>query len=415
MIKHLRPLSICIAILFLVSSVVFAETSIVTFVKTNNGNWKLTVDDKDYFIKGMAYSADKIGERPDANEWMWEDSNYNGRADGPYNAWVDLNGDGFQDISEKTVGDFALLKAMGVNTIRIYHAEKINKDLLRDLYYTYGIRVIMGNYLGAYTKGSGAHWDVGTDYTNQEQRIKMKESVRKMVLEHKDEPYVLMWMLGNENDSGGSQANSTKTNTNAVGNPEAFAKFVNEAAILIKSIDQNHPVGVCNATTKFLPYYKKFSPALDFLGFNQYSGPYGFGSLFNRVKTDNDLPVLISEFGCDAYNSKLKREDERFQSKYHIGAWRDIEKNSAYNDAGAGNAVGGVVYCWLDKWWLVGSAKVHDTELGSWAGPKNDNTFHDEWFGMSSQGNGKHSPFERRLRDVYYVYQEVLWKNDITK
>jgi len=418
MIKKVKFAILFAAAIFTVSychSKVFAAASNVKFVQTFDDKWKLEVNGSDYFVRGMAYSADKVGTRPDDNEWMWDDYNQNGMIDGPYDAWIDLNADNYQDANENPVGDFALMKAMGVNTIRIYHAETVNKDLLRDLYNTFGIRVIMGNYLGAYTRGSGAVWDAGTDYSDPKQREAMKENVRKMVMENKDEPYVLMWLLGNENDVGGSDANSTKTNTNAVADPETYAKFVNEVALMIKSIDKNHPVGVCNATVRFLPYYKQFSPDLDFIGFNQYTGPYGFGTLWNRMKVTLDKPVLITEYGCDSYNSRIKREDERYQSQYHIGAWRDIEANSAYSDKGSGNAVGGVIYCWLDKWWLIGSPSMHDTDLGAWRGPKNDNMFHDEWFGVASQGDGKQSPFKRRMKDVYYVYQEMLWKNDITK
>lgn len=415
--KVIKHISLYILTAFTILAAVvslYAAASVVKVVNIED-KWKMTVNGEDFLIKGVEYSPDRVGLHPELNAWMWEDMDDNGKIDGPYDSWVDIDRDNFQNSTENAVGDFALLKAMGCNTIRVYHCENVNKELLRDLYYTYGIRVIMGNYLGAYTKGSDASWEKGTDYSNYGQKEKMKANVRKMVLEHKDEPYVLMWMLGNENDSPGKEVNSTKTNTNASQNPEEFAKFVNEVALLIKSIDKNHPVGICNATTRFLPYYNQYSQAIDILGFNQYTGPYGFGILWNRVKIEFDRPVLLTEFGCDAYNSLKKIEDEEFQSKYHTNAWRDIEKNSFWSESGKGNAIGGVVYYWLDKWWLIGSAKEQDKSLGAWAGPKNDNFFHDEWFGIASQGDGQRSPFMRQLRDIYFTYQEILWKNDITK
>jgi beta-glucuronidase len=284
-----------------------------------------------------------------------------------------------------------------------------------DLYSRFGIRVIMGNFLGAYTKGSNADWQSGTDYSDKTHRQNMKDSVRKMVEEFKDEPYILMWMLGNENDSVGMDGNSTVTKTNAPKNPKAYAQFVEEICQMIKSIDKNHPVGVCNATTKFIKVYAEYSPSIDILGFNQYSGPYGFGTLWQRVKQDFDRPVLITEFGCDAYNSKKSMTDEAYQAKYHKNAWQDIEKNSYWDDRGAGNSIGGVVYCWLDRWWLVGSPKLHDTTLGAWAGPTIDGLFNDEWLGICSQGNGRNSPFKRVLRTVYFTYQEELWNWDPAK
>ena len=45
----------------------------------------------------------------------------NGIVDGPYESWVDTNKNNKQDDNEKIVGDFQLMKEMGVNTIRIYH------------------------------------------------------------------------------------------------------------------------------------------------------------------------------------------------------------------------------------------------------------------------------------------------------
>ncbi|MCL2484790.1 MAG: hypothetical protein FWF00_06290 [Endomicrobia bacterium] len=412
---NLRYKIIAIAVLFSFA-VSFAYTAeFVKVVRNEEGSWKLTVDGWEYFVKGLEYSADMVGRRPDVNEWMWSDINRNRKIDGPYDSWVDADRDDFQAPDENDIGDFALLKAMGCNTIRIYHSENINKELLRDLYETYGIMTIMGNYLGAYTQGSGANWREGTDYNDPLQREKMKESVRQMILDHKDEPYVLMWMLGNENDTPGLEVNSTKTNTNALQYPEVYAKFVNEVAIMIKQIDANHPVGICNATTGFLRHYAEHSQEIDILGFNQYTGPYGFGTLWGRVKATFDRPVLITEFGCDSWNSKKKAPDERFQAQYHRGAWRDIERNSYWGNSESKNSIGGVIYCWLDKWWLIGSARVHDTDLGAWPGPKNCGYFHDEWFGISSQGDGKQSPFKRQLKEVYFVYQEELWADDITR
>lgn len=404
-----------IIVLLFIISLFAANTfaSVVKVVKNKDGVWKMLVDYKPYFVKGICYSVEKVGTSSTAsNGWMWSDIDGNGKIDGPYDSWVDLNRDNYQDSYENAIGDFALLKAMGCNTIRIYDSENINKDLLRDLYYVYGIRVIMGNFLGAYTKGSGASWHSGTDYSNEKQREKMLESVRNMVEEHKDEPYVLMWMLGNENDSVGNSFNSTATNTNAWKNPEVYAKFIEQACKLIKTLDKNrHPVGVCNATTKFLKYYKKYTPSLDVLGFNQYSGPYGFGTIWNRVKMEYDKPILITEYGCDAWNTNKNATCEIYQAKYHKGAWKDIEDNSYWGDK-EGNSIGGCAYCWLDRWWLIGSPKIHDTNLGAWRGSTIDGWFNDEWLGFCSQGNGKKSPFQRVLRRVYYTYQEELWDWD---
>jgi len=70
-----------------------------------------------------------------------------------------------------------------------------------------------------------------------------------------------------------------------------------------------------------------------------------------------------------------------------------------------GNALGGVVFEWLDEWWKAYEPAIHD-EKGLWAGPFPDGFMHEEWLGVSGQGDGKQSPFLRQLRKVYYMYQK---------
>ena len=284
-----------------------------------------------YIIKGMVYEPVKVGDNLNmSNKWMNYDFNHNGINDTAYESWVDINKNNRQDAFENPTGDFELMKKMGVNTIRIYHPVNLRKDILSDLYHRFGIRVAMGNLLGAYCWGSGSGWKRGTDYTNPKQLSNMLESVRNMVLSYRNEPYILMWILGNENDVRGSYSNSTFNNTNACIYPVEFAKFVGRVVDLIHSLDPNHPVGVSNVTTKMLKYYKQYAPNLDFVGFNAYLGAYGFSSLYRTVKFDFDRPVVITEYGVDSYNQKKRKPDEDFQVFYHKKCWRNIIDNSYY-------------------------------------------------------------------------------------
>ncbi|MCL2390354.1 MAG: hypothetical protein FWC88_02895, partial [Endomicrobia bacterium] len=108
---------------FISCAVSFSFAVAVKVVQTEEGSWKLTVNGRDYFVKGMEYSPDTVGRTPELNDWMWSDINNNGRIDGPYDSWIDTDRDNYRSPDENDVGDFALLKAMGCNTIRIYHAE----------------------------------------------------------------------------------------------------------------------------------------------------------------------------------------------------------------------------------------------------------------------------------------------------
>ncbi len=371
----------------------------------DNKHWQLIVDGKPYLIRGMTYAPTKVGQSPDKGTliaWMESDVNKNGLPDGPYDAWVDQNRNNEQDPNEPTAGDFQLMKEMGVNTLRIYHQPFVpQKEVLRDMYEKYGIRVILGDFLGKYTFGSGADWYKGTDYDDPEHRKNMMESVKKMVLEFKDEPYILIWLLGNENNYGVA--------CNADKKPESYYKFVNEVALMIKSLDPDHPVAVANGDTLYLDLFAKNAPDVDIFGANVYRGDYGFGSFWEQVSDATGKPAFITEYGAPAYVKYLTlAEGEEAQADYHEGNWRDIEENSAGYPEGVGNALGGVAFEWTDEWWKNYEPFFHDKKSDA-IGPFPGGYYYEEWFGVTGQGNGMHSPFMRQLRSVYYRYQK-MWK-----
>ena len=198
----------------------------VEVIKNGAGKWEMRVDGSPYFIKGVVFSFSVIGDDPDQQtlrDWSILDLDGNGKNDVAYDSWVDANLNNIQDSDENPVGDWQLLKEMGANTIRIYQMpssdDRINdhyfypgarltfvhppnKKLYRDLQERFGIMVIVGHFFGEWGIGSKAKWeDGGTDYTDPKQRANLLMNIRVMVEEHKDEPYTLMWLLGNENFS----------------------------------------------------------------------------------------------------------------------------------------------------------------------------------------------------------------------
>ena len=366
-------------------------------------SWELMVDGAPYVVKGITYSPTPVGQSPHdgtLQSWMLEDSNNSGKIDGPYEAFVDQNRNNQQDEDEPAVGDFQLMKEMGVNTIRVYHhPEEVNKELLRDLYESYGIKVIMGDFLGKYALGSGASWHEGTDYRNPEHQKNMLASVKSMVEEYKDEPFVLFWLLGNENVYGVA--------CNANTDPEGFFKFANVAAGLIKSLDPERPVAICSGDTLFLDVFAEHCPDIDIFGTNTYRGDYGFGYLWQAVKQAADKPVIITEYGAPAYIAcRAQEEAERAQAEYHRAAWSDIEYNKSGNP-GSGNSLGGIIFEWVDEWWKSGGDADRQEIEPLWAGPFAGGYMYEEWLGITSQGDGSLSPFLRQLRKAYYTYQEM--------
>jgi len=128
-----------------------------------------------------------------------------------------------------------------------------------------------------------------------------------------------------------------------------------------------------------------------------------------------DRPAFISEFGCPAYQAGKPREvSELGQALYHFGSWIDLEDNMA--GRGVGNALGGVVFAWVDEWWKAGqpprfSPTVQET-IFNWPGPFPGGHMFEEWLGVVSQGDGSASPFLRQLRPSYRFYQQVWQASD---
>jgi len=393
------------------------STSVVRTEKSSAG-WKLLVDGRSFFVQGMCYYPAKVGESSSEGtlrDWMIVDDDHDGRMDSPYQSWVDKNGNNIKDKDEKEVGDFQLLKDMGCNVIRVYHHSSAkkeiqelntgisasllynhgpNKELLRDLFRTYGIRVAMGDLLGSYCVGSGADWNAGTDYSDRVQKKEMLASVADMVREFKDEPFILMWILGNENNY------SQLTHTNAAQKPEAWAKFVNEAAKLIKKMDPNHPVCLANGETQLIKIYARFSPDVDIFGLNSYRSQ-GFGGLWEDLSRIYDKPVLLTEFGVGYPRIRKGILNETHQSRIHQAAFCDMLKHAAGMEA-PGNAIGGFVYEFLDNWWQNGDPEAPNLSETGW---------NNEITGMAGQGDGKNSPFLRQLRQVYFMYKS-LWTGE---
>jgi len=380
----------------------------VRFVKYESGHWQLLVDNKPFLIKGMAYMPSKVGQSPDNGtlvDWMREDDDHTGQIDAPYKAWVDKYGDNKRHDDEPVVGDLKLMKDMGVNTLRIYYQTymKEDKPFLEKMYKEYGLKVALSNFIGKYAIGSGAKWSEGTDYENPLHQKNMMAYVREMVMEFKDEPYILMWILGNENNYGVA--------SNADKKPVAYFKFINEVARMIKSIDPDHPVAICQGDTLYLDKFGKYAPDVDAYGANVYRGDYGFGSFWQDVAEQADKPAFITEYGAPAYGgvNMTESQAQQAQADFHKGNWLDILYNSAGYEDGAGNSVGGMAFEWLDEWWKDYSPSIHDTKADA-VGPFPGGYYFEEWFGIFGQGDGSQSPYLREPRKVYYTYKE-LWNS----
>jgi beta-glucuronidase len=391
-----------------------AKSRDVRVLKHGAGQWELLVDGKPYFVKGVVYNFWVVGDDHNTGtlrDWSVLDTDKNGRVDVGYDSWVDKNRNNVQDADEPAVGDWQLLQEMGANTIRVYQmpsadpriehlyidqgqrltfAHPPNKEIFRDLYQRYGIMTMVGHFFGEWTIGSGAKWEQGTDFTDPGQRENLLTGIRVMVEEHKDEPYTLMWVIGNENFNPWDQDNAEKQ-------VEAYLSLVNEAAKLIHKLDPHHPVALCNWVDRNIEQMLKYCPAVDIFGLNSYSRR--FDPVWQKARRDFDRPVLLTEYGLPAIVAG--KENGIVQARYYEEAWADIVANK-YGGTGVGNSIGGALFVWCDQWALAGNPWQHDS--GQWMGVAGV-----EWFGVTSQGDGSKSPFMRQLRESYFLYQK-MWK-----
>ena len=372
-------------------------------VKYGSGDWQFLINGKPFMIKAITYGPTRVGESPDdgsLQNWTTQDLNSNNIIDSPYESWVDKNADNAQNKGEIAIGDFQLMKEMGVNSIRLYHQPfELNKEILGQMYSKYGIYIMLGDFLGKYTLGSGADWETGTDYDNPQHRESMLASIRQMVEEFKDEPYVMMWLLGNENVYG--------LGCNADKKPESFFKFANKAALLIKSLDpKKRPVAIVSGDILYLDVFARNCPDIDVFGTNAYRGRHGFLDIWDEVKKIAEKPAMITEYGAPSYaRGYTDSESQQYQAQYHKACWLDIVCNSC--GFGAGNAIGGIVFEWLDEWWKAYEPAYHDRK-GLFSGPFLDGFMHEEWLGLVGQGNGKNSPYLRQPKKAYDIYKQ-LW------
>ena len=376
-----------------------SRLSDITIVKQDG--YKLLVDGKPFVIKGVCYSPVPVGK------------------DYEYNFWGDKNG--------PWIVDGKLMKDMGVNTVRFYRAgknpEEVNK-VISNLYKKYGIRSLMGNYMGFW------NWPP-PNYADAEFRQKIKAEVLEMVKHYKDNPGVLMWILGNENNYSFDRDVQRWSNEeiDSMTDPEAQRKakakiyysFVNELAKEIKKIDPRHPVVMGVGEVSSLDSAKENCPDVDVIGMIAYRGP-GFGNLFRQVKQKFDRPVVMIEWGADSYSASNREADEPNQAAFLKLQWQDIVRNMSGNK-GEGNALGGTLFEWNDEWWKGNENLPHTWTVQDTAGHWQNTSYHydaygidklnmnEEWWGLVALNpKNKIKGNDQRVPKESYAALKSLWK-----
>jgi len=355
-------------------------------VVTVNGR-QLRVNGQPFTVKGVNYSPIPVASTGGAPEsGCANDSNW----------WND---------HPSYIADFPLIHQMGANTIRTYavlnDASAANVTQVRamlDKASANGLYVIMGYY--------PSHFGSVTDPATQTNFL-------AAVNAYKDHPAVLMWSLGNEQNLDNGQ-------------DPAWYPYLNTILGLAKQADPNHPFTTvegecpqCGPAINFTIGAGVKADAsmtnLDLWGVTAYRGK-SFNGLFTQLASTTTKPILLAEYGKDAYNDSAQAEDAAMQARYLSAQLNEIQAElSAVNATKP--LVGSAWFEWTDEWWKASASgdtcSTHDTHIQfTRAGDGDDPNYNEEWFGLASikpiNAITNPSGTARTLRSAYTVLQTSL-------
>lgn len=374
------------------------------WISEDKTGMKLMVNDKHFMINGMNWDYFPIG------------TNY------AYSLWAQPD----EIIKSALETEMTLLKSMGVNTIRQY--TDIPAKWIQYIYEKYGIYTLLNHSFGRYGLTIDSAWEVHTEYADPRVRKLLLTQITSMVKSYKDTPGLLMYLLGNENNYGlhweGSETEDIpvedgKNTTRA----RAMYQLFNEATLAIKELDRTHPVAICNGDLIMLDLIKEECKDMDVFATNIYRGA-SFGDAFQRVKNVINKPIMLTEFGADAFNTIRNEEEQEQQAYYLLHNWKEIYQNSA-GLGKAGNAIGGFTFQFSDGWWKYGQTKnlsLHDNNA-SWGNggylndfKKEENNMNEEWFGICAKGPANEKGLYQLFpREAYHALKEAHMLNPYSK
>jgi len=365
-------------------------------VEQDEEGWKLLVDNEPLMINGMNWDYFPIGTNFDYSLW---------------NQSPEL-------IQQALDNEMSLLQNMGVNVVRIYTG--IPKRWIEYIYDNYGIYTMLNHAFGRYGVTIDGAWMQNTEYSDERVQELLLSEVSQLAEEYKDTRGLLLYLLGNENNYGlfweGAETEDIPIeDRKSTIRARHMYELFNEGARAIKEIDQDHPVAMANGDLLFLDIIVEEVPDIDIFGTNTYRG-ITFTDLYERVKNEYGKPVLLTEFGSDAFNARTNQEDQTAQARYKLGNWREIYENAA-GMGRANNSLGGFTFQFSDGWWKTGQTvdlEIHNTEA-SWANGgyrfdyvEGQNNMNEEWFGITAKGpTNSEGLYDLYPRAAYYVLKEV--------
>lgn len=176
-----------------------------------------------------------------------------------------------------------------------------------------------------------------------------------------------------------------------------------------------HPVTTPLMDTDLINTIETYNPVMNYLdvwSVQVYRG-ISFFNLFSDYAAVSSKPLLILEYGIDAYDDRYGNEYEKigipYQAVYAEALWEEIEANSNI-------CSGGSIMAYCDEWWKGSPADPNPSYHSACGYPIDshlDGHSNEEWWGiMRTIDNGSY-PDVMEPRAVYYTLQS-LWRSTTT-
>jgi len=289
--------------------------------------------------------------------------------------------------------DVALLRDMGANTVRLW-AELPDATLL-DALYNNGNRPI---YAILAIEVPATTDDPNIDYSNPATIANLVSHAATYVNRFKSHPAVLAWAIGNENN-----LHYTKTGMAdwySLANKMAKAAYEAEGA-------SYHPTMAVNGYTIYFGISDLGSDDVsmnytDLWGHNTYNG-YDYHCYFDYYSKITAKPLVMTEYGVDAYNTTSSSEYEGVQSSWDMHQWAQVRDNS----------LGGTIMAYSDEWWKAGSPSTHNT--GGYSTDVQPDIFsNEEWWGVMRPVDNGANPDIMQPRQIYNALKSEWYQAGLT-
>lgn len=328
---------------------------------------QILLNGQPFLMRGVCYQPTPIGQDPSLSE--------------PYGDYYTTNAPyDFRSIYNR---DLPLLRQMGANTIRVYswNLSRSHTDFLNKAYNNgvQPIYVLVNRWV-----------DPTSDWSNANEVNVIKNDYLSIVANVNNHPAVIGYAIGNEMNRG---TNGSNTN---------FWKAINTIAAAVKARAPDRLVttplseGVSQITN-----FNSIMTNLDVWSVQAYRGS-SFGTLFSTYQSASTKPLLLTEFGIDAYDNRtgqLFTNNAQAVADCFQSLWQQVLVNRSI-------ASGGCVFSYTDEWWkATGTTNVHNT--GGFTNTLFPDDFvNEEWWGIFGVQDNGGNPDILQPRAMFSKIQE---------